>query len=161
MKILYKTYSLQKKEDFQNIIESEVSTLDHDLYIFGTCCNCFLCSLNPGKYTGNSYSITWVTKNILTQEKRICSVLAKSNVDDAKSQVESSTFLDWSCDFKMIWRSQKWFKNVRKRAFESWDTGISKARWIMSILQKLNALDTPFRFSGKTATWEPFWFLLL
>ena len=42
--------------------------------------------------TGNNYSITWVTKKILTQEKHIFSVLSKSNVDEAKIQVERPKF---------------------------------------------------------------------
>ena len=113
IKILYKIYSFQKKL-FQKITGFSFSTLDHDLYIFGTCCNYFLCSLDPRESTGNTYSITWVTKNILTQGKHISSVLPKSNVDEAKSQVEISTFFDWSCDFKTVWRSPKLFKNVQK-----------------------------------------------
>ncbi len=76
-----------KKKLFQKIIGFSFSTLDHDLYIFGTCCNYFLCSLDPGESTGNNYSITWVTKNILTQEKHIFSVLPKSNVDFYQNQI--------------------------------------------------------------------------
>ena len=68
--MMYKIYSLQKKL-FQKIIGFSFSTLDHDLYIFGTYCNYFLCSLEPVGSTGNNYSITWVTEKILTQEKLI------------------------------------------------------------------------------------------
>ncbi len=63
-------------------------TLDHDLYISGKCCNYFLYSLDPGESIDNNYSITWAIKNILTQEKRIFSVLSKSNVDEAEILVE-------------------------------------------------------------------------
>ena len=47
------------------------STLYHDLLIFTTCCNYFVCSLDPGKSIGNNYGITRPTKHILTQEKCI------------------------------------------------------------------------------------------
>ena len=117
MSIFCTEFCCLQKKLFKKITGFGFSTLDHDLYIFGTCCNYFLCFLDPGKSTGNNYSITWVTKKILTQEKHIFSVLPKSNVDEAKSQVEISTFFDWSYDFKTVWRSQKWLKNVRKTCF--------------------------------------------
>ena len=73
------------------MIRFSFSTPDHDLYIFGTCCNYFLCSLDPGESVGNNYSITSVTKKNVTQEKHIFSVLSKSNVDEAQIQIEIST----------------------------------------------------------------------
>ncbi len=54
----------------------------------------FLCSLDPGEYIGNNYSITQPIKTILTREKHIFSVLSKSNVDEAQIQVEISTLFD-------------------------------------------------------------------
>ena len=83
---------LTSKKLFQKIIGFSLSTLDHDLYIFGTCCNYFLCSLDPGESVGNNYSITWVTKKCNAGETHF-SVLSKSNVDEAEIQVEISTFL--------------------------------------------------------------------
>ncbi len=62
----------------------------HDLCIFGTCCNYCLCSLDLEESIGNNYSITRPTKTILTQEKDDCSVLSKSNIDEAQIQVEIS-----------------------------------------------------------------------
>ena len=69
--ILYSILMSSKNKLFQKIIGFSFSTLDHDLYIFGTYCNYFLCSLEPVGSTGNNYSITWVTEKILTQEKLI------------------------------------------------------------------------------------------
>ena len=74
-----------QKDLFQKIIVFSFWPLDHNLCIFGTCRNYCLCSLDPGESTGNNYSITWVTKKILTQEKHIFLVLPKSNVDEAKN----------------------------------------------------------------------------
>ena len=67
---MYKIYSLQKKI-FQKINEFSFSTLDHDLYVSGTCCNYVLCSLDPGESIRNNYNIIWITKNSLTHEKHI------------------------------------------------------------------------------------------
>ena len=113
-KILYKIYSLQKKL-FKKIIGFSFLTLDHDLCISSTCYNYFLCSFDPGESTGNNYSIIWVTKNILTREKHIFSVLSKSDVDEAQIQVEISTIFDWFSNFKTVWRSQKWSKSDGKK----------------------------------------------
>ena len=111
IKILYKKYSIQKKL-FQKITKLVFSTLHHDLYICGTCCNYVLCSLDPEESIANNYSITQPIKTILTQEKHIFSVLSKSNVDEAEIPVEISTFFDQFCDFKTVRRSQKWSKLV-------------------------------------------------
>ena len=78
------------KKSFLKNIGFGFSTLDHDLYISGKCCNYFLYSLDPGESIDNNYSIIWATKKILTQEKHICSVLSKSNVDKAEILVEIS-----------------------------------------------------------------------
>ena len=79
-----------KKKLFQKIIGTIFSSLAHDQCIFGRCCNYFLCSLDPGQSIGNNYSVTRLTKIFLTQEKRIFSVLSKSNVDEAQIHVEIS-----------------------------------------------------------------------
>ena len=78
------------KKLFQKIARLVFSTLDHDLYICSTCCNYFLCSLDPGESIDNNYSITQPIKTILTQEKHIFSVLSKSNVDEAQNGSNSS-----------------------------------------------------------------------
>ena len=92
----YFLYSIlmSSKKAFSKNIGFEFSTLDHDLYICGTCCNYFLCSLDPEESIDNNYSITQLIKIILTQEKHIFSVLSKSNVDEAEIPVEISTFFD-------------------------------------------------------------------
>ena len=79
-----------KKKLFSKNHKTCFSTLDHDLYICGTCCNYFLCSLDPGESIDNNYSITQPIKTILTQEKHIFSVLSKSNVDEAQNGSNSS-----------------------------------------------------------------------
>ena len=68
--ILY-SILMSSKKLFRRIIEFGFSTLDHDLSVFGTCSKYVLCSLDPGKSIGNNYSIIWVTKKILMQEKHI------------------------------------------------------------------------------------------
>ena len=77
-------FNVFKKSFFKKNIGFSFSTLAHDLYIFDTCYNYVLCSLDPGESISNNYSIIWVTKNILTHEKHIFSVLSKSNVDEAR-----------------------------------------------------------------------------
>ena len=91
------------------------STLDHDLYICGACCNYFLCSLDPGESIGNNYSITQPIKMILTQEKHIFLVLSKSNVYEAQIQVGISDILRNSrvWIFKSICRKiQRWYEKT-------------------------------------------------
>ena len=87
-------YTHFKKHFSKKSMWLSFSTLYHDLFIFITCCNYFLCSLDPGKSIGNNYSITRPTKNILTQEKGIFSIWSKSNVDEAQIYVEISTLFD-------------------------------------------------------------------
>ncbi len=75
-------FDVFKEKVFQKIVVFVFSTLNHDLLIFDTWCKYLLCSLDLGKSIGINYSIIWVTKNILTQEKHIFSVLPKSDVDE-------------------------------------------------------------------------------
>ena len=89
--ILYSFWMSSKKKLFQKIMWLSFSTIYHDLLIFTTCYNYFLCSLDPGKSIGNNYCITRPSKNILTQEKGIFSVWSKSNLDEAQIYVAIST----------------------------------------------------------------------
>ena len=105
-------WCLQRKL-FQKIIGFSFSTLDRDLYMFGTSCNYFLCSLDPEEYTGNSYSITWVTKQILTQEKHIFEFWLK--ITWMKLKVKSK-FLRFLTGLRTSKRSGA-VKNVKKMCF--------------------------------------------
>ena len=80
------------------------STLYHDLLIFTTCCNYFLCSLDPGKSIGNNYGITRPTKNILTQEKGIFQFDQKVTWMKPKSMSKFRRFLTrfwWQLFFQL------------------------------------------------------------
>ena len=73
-----------KKKVFRKNVGLSFWTLDHVLDFFGTCCNKFICSLDPGESIAGSYNITRHINHVLGQEKLIFSVLSKSNVDEAK-----------------------------------------------------------------------------
>ena len=89
IKRLYKIYSLQKKL-FQKIAGFDFSTLHHELYISGTCCNYLLCSSDTGESICNNWNFfewppsqLWVkwTKIVLPmgnlRQKLVISVMAK------------------------------------------------------------------------------------
>ena len=111
---MYRICILQKKL-FKKIIGFSFLTLDHNLCVSSTCYNYLLSSFDPGKSTGINYSIIWDTQNILTREKHIFSVLAKSDVDEAQIQVENSTIFDWSSKLKTVYKSENWSKMVGKK----------------------------------------------
>ena len=119
-----------QKDFFQKIVVFSFWPLDHNLCIFGTCRNYFLCSLDPGESTGNNYSITRVTKKILSQEKHIFSVLPESNVDEAKiwfrlQNIETSEIFNFdSVSHLGIFLASKYFR---------WLPDPTKTQWTKSL----------------------------
>ena len=89
-------FDVFKKKLFQKIMWLSFSTIYHDLLIFTTRCNYFLCSLDPGKSIGNNYSITRPTKNILTREKGIFQFDQKVTWMKLKSMWKCMTFGQFS-----------------------------------------------------------------
>ena len=119
--IEYFLYSIlmSSKKAFSKNIRFEFSTLDHDLYICGTCCNYFLCSLDPEESIDNNDSITQPIITILTQEKHIFSVLSKSNVDGAQIPVEMSDLSHFDLKTFFSKSSKKFSKPPMNMIFSS------------------------------------------
>ena len=130
MSIFCTAFWCLQKYLFQKIIVFSFWPLDHNLCLFGTCRNYCLCSLDPGESTGNNYSITWVTKKILTQEKHIFQFCLKVKWMKLKFKSKFLRFLTDLATSKRPGEVKNGSKMFGKRALESWGIGLSNALWI-------------------------------